>query len=103
MSKWGSTNFTWPGGTVYKSRVFGANPVDIEAETPTVAFYKEGVKKVGIPSFEPWDRCFQCGFTYPRSKFQYYQNKPYCIQGGCFRDIAQLRRKNRGKDYRRLP
>jgi len=96
MSKFGTTSFTWPGGTVYKSRIKGANPVDIEAETPEINYYSEGVKRVGKPSFEKHDRCYQCGFTYPKSGFVYYQGRPYCIQGGCDQDIEQLRRRNNG-------
>ena len=103
MSKFGTTAFTWPGGTVYTSRIGGANPVDFEVDTPVINYYSEGVKRVAKPSFEKWDRCFQCGFTYPKGKFVYYQGRPYCIPGRCFGDIKQLKRRNLGNQNNRRP
>jgi len=93
MSKFGQYESTLPGGTVLTQKVLGANPIEIEAaEQPQDIYYKEGVRK-GTPTFEKHDRCYQCGFTYPESQFEYYQGKAYCIPGGCNNDIPQLRRK----------
>jgi hypothetical protein len=42
---------------------------------------------------EPWYRCCQCGFSYPKSKVRFFRGKVYGVPCTDDRDIAQLARR----------
>jgi hypothetical protein len=43
----------------------------------------------------PYERCPICGYAYPKSEMKKYKGKWYCVQNGCYKDIADMIRKRR--------
>lgn len=49
------------------------------------------------PSFQQWDECYHCGFPFRKDELTYYQGHGYCHENGCYKDLKQIREKDRRK------
>ena len=100
MGKPATGSMDWPGSTVYKSIVRdsrGQELASVEAsEQPDdpIIFNKEGQRQ-SYATFEKSERCWSCGIEFPRSKMTQFKGRWYGIPCGDYKDIAQLKSRNK--------
>jgi hypothetical protein len=51
--------------------------------------------------FSEYERCVQCGFSYPKEQMKHFQGKWYGVPCGDFRDIHDIILKQHADSYRR--